>query len=505
MANVSNKRGDAALPSKAPARAPLLQQLSAPIAKPPCRWQTKKRASNCMRAINLSANRPLNMQPSVADQRRRRRKQEARTPFINFLSSQLASLFSFQAGLRYLDAVFPSCIPLCFRYSPTTAIGIRIKFQNRLLLITGGRLCAAVALKLLCETGQRAISSPLRTLIVKLGTTILSRRHVFKEAPAILTCVTTKKRRSSCVLCVAFHPSAPYIATGNEAYGSDTNTAILWRMSADGTVASCVATLKGHSKRVMSVAFHPSAPVLATGSDDYTAKLWRMSADGTVATCVATLKGHSRSVSSVAFHPSAPVLATGSIDHTAKLWRMSADGTQATCVATLKGHSSGLSSIAFHPSAPLFATGSWDHTAIIWRMSADGTQASCVATLKGHTWAVFSVAFHPCAPVIATGSMDKTAILWRMSADGTRATCVATLKGHNADVNSVAFHPNAPVLATGSDDHSAKLWRMSADGTVATCVATLKGHNSGVTSVAFHPNAPFLATGSWDHTAKLWK
>jgi hypothetical protein len=84
---------------------------------------------------------------------------------------------------------------------------------------------------------------------------------------------------------------------------------------------TCVATLAGHSNSVCSVAFHPSAPILATGSGDNTAKLWRMSADGTAATCVATLAGHSNTVRSVAFHPSAPILATGSDDKTAKLWK----------------------------------------------------------------------------------------------------------------------------------------------------------------------------------------
>ena len=37
----------------------------------------------------------------------------------------------------------------------------------------------------------------------------------------------------------------------------------------------CVATLAWHSCPVYSVAFHPTAPLLATGSYDKTAKLWR--------------------------------------------------------------------------------------------------------------------------------------------------------------------------------------------------------------------------------------
>jgi WD40 repeat protein len=90
-------------------------------------------------------------------------------------------------------------------------------------------------------------------------------------------------------------------------------------LSHDFETATCVATLAGHSG--YAIAFHPTAPLLATGSSDYTAKLWRFSPDGSTATCVATLEGHGNWVNSVAFHPTAPLLATGFEDKTAKFWR----------------------------------------------------------------------------------------------------------------------------------------------------------------------------------------
>ena len=77
----------------------------------------------------------------------------------------------------------------------------------------------------------------------------------------------------------------------------------------------------GHSGSVRSVAFHPTAPLLATGSWDGTVRLWLLSSDNSSATCVATLKGHSDAVWSVAFHPTAPLLATGSADDSVRLWR----------------------------------------------------------------------------------------------------------------------------------------------------------------------------------------
>jgi WD40 repeat protein len=290
-------------------------------------------------------------------------------------------------------------------------------------------------------------------------------------------------------------------------------------------IAILKSTLDGHSDYVNSVAFHPTAPLLATGSYDETAKLWRFSPDGSAATCVATLAGHSDFVTSVAFHPTEPLLATGSRDSTAKLWRFSPDGSAANnmlanCVATLEGHSENVLSVAFDSTGTILATGSEDTFTKLWRFSPDGSaennmQATCVATLGGPGGWVFSVAFHPTAPLLATGLADNNAKLWRFSPSGSAANnisavCVATLEGHSDFVNSVAFHPTAPLLATGSGDNTAKLWRFSLDGSAANnmsavCVATLEGHSGFVWSVAFYPTAPLLATGSWDKTVKLWR
>jgi WD40 repeat protein len=294
------------------------------------------------------------------------------------------------------------------------------------------------------------------------------------------------------------------------------------------SLPTTAAPLIGHSGPVSSVAFYPTAPLLATGSYDNTVKLWQLSSDNSSATCVATLDqingGHSNHVTSVAFHPMAPLLATGSNDNTVKLWRLVTipDNSSATCVATLDqsngGHSGSVWSVVFHPTAPLLATGSNDETVRLWQLSPNYSSATCVATLDrsngGHSGPVWSVAFHHMAPLLATGSYDKTVRLWQLSPNNSSATCVATLNqsngGHSGSVSSVAFHPTAPLLATGSSDSTVKLWHLvtTPDNLSATCVATLnqsnEGHNSLVRSVAFHPKESLLATGSYDNTVKLW-
>jgi WD40 repeat protein len=453
----------------------------------------------------------IDLNPSAIGKRRRRNPE-----FVDDFVARPSFLYGSQSALKQSEALFRSSYGLPFEKNPSEAIGIRVGSQNRQLLLSGGQLCVTLTQKFLCLNDR-----PLDTRKqLEFANAMLSRRHFFDFPSCMATLTGEDSRCNSCQ--VSFHPTAPLLAIGSGHYYSP---AKLWRFSPDGSMVTCVATLvmpqvtafprsrihrleRQHT--VWSVAFHPTAPLLATGDGDSTAKLWRFSTDGSTVTCVATLSGHSESVFSVAFHPTAFILATGSGDNTAKLWRFSPDGSTATCVANLSKHKGGVHSVAFHPTALLLATGSGDKTAKLWRFSRNGLKMTCVATLLGHSDLVYSVAFHPTALLLATGSDDDTAKIWRISSDGSMAHCVATLLGHGSDrsvgigVSSVSFHPTAPLLATGSGDKTAKVWRFSHDGSNVTCVATLSGHSDCVLSVAFHPTAPLMATGSSDSTVKLW-
>ena len=239
------------------------------------------------------------------------KKLEGGNTLINDLVALPAFLYGFQAAVKQLDAVFPKyyrTMRFSFPPNPLNAMRSRVCSEDRLLLISGGRLCAMLARRLLCFNGECVVRDALR-----LGTSVLSRRHVLPNSSA--TCVATLEGHSKWVLSVAFHPTAPLMATGNH-----DSTVILWLLSCDNSSATCVATLKGHSDCVRSVAFHPKALLLATGSGDCTVNLWLLSCDNSSATRVATLKGNSP-VYSAAFHPNLPLLAVGSCDNTARLWR----------------------------------------------------------------------------------------------------------------------------------------------------------------------------------------
>jgi hypothetical protein len=194
-----------------------------------------------------------------------------------------AFLHSFQASVKQLQAVFPSRYMHSLEANPFNAMRSRVCSENRLLLITGGRLCATLARRLLCFNGECAVRDALR-----LGTSALSRRHFFRNSSA--TCVATLEGHRHCVYSVLFHPTAPLLATI-----SDDKTVRLWLLSSDNSSATCVATLAGYINDVRSVAIHPStpAPLLSTGSCNTTVRLMLLSCDNSSATCLAILEGHS--------------------------------------------------------------------------------------------------------------------------------------------------------------------------------------------------------------------
>ena len=174
--------------------------------------QEKRPAATCSSLAPLAKSEHMNQ--SAVVERRRRDPQ-----LIGDLLARPAFLHSFQAAVKQLEAVFPSCYRRSFEANALNAMRSRVTVcsENRLLLITAGRLCAMLARRLLCFNGECAVRDALR-----LGTSALSRRHFFRNSSA--TCVATLEGHSNWVLSVAFHPTAPLLATG-----SDDNTVRLWR------------------------------------------------------------------------------------------------------------------------------------------------------------------------------------------------------------------------------------------------------------------------------------
>ena len=159
------------------------------------------------------------------------------TPLIADLVEQPVLLYGFQTTLKQLQHYYRCRYGSSFQPKAFHAMLNRVCSRSRLLLIAGGSLCTMLAKRLLCFNGECDVRDPVR-----LGRSVLSRRHFLDNSTPICgaTLVENKNRVSS----VAFHPTSPLLATGF--YNFD-KTVKLWRLSPDGSAATCVATLEGHS------------------------------------------------------------------------------------------------------------------------------------------------------------------------------------------------------------------------------------------------------------------
>ncbi|MCI0533642.1 MAG: protein kinase [Verrucomicrobiales bacterium] len=277
------------------------------------------------------------------------------------------------------------------------------------------------------------------------------------------------------VMAVAFSPDSQRIITG-----SFDKTAAVW----DAGGGKALFTLSGHDK-VRAVSFSPDGQRLVAGYFDGIAQVWSATGDRVLA----ELKGHTDKILAVSFSSDGERIVTGSADNTARVWS-AVDGQH---LATLAGDGGWIFSVSFSPDGQWVATGSNDGRAGIW----DVATTNRLHVLTAHDWGVNGVAFSPDGQRIVTGCGNGIARIW----DTRTGKELLALAGHNLEIYSVAFSPDGQRVVTAGKDRAAKVWDAS-DGLE---LLTLTGHTDVIWAVAFSPDGQRIVTGSWDNSAKVWQ
>ena len=270
---------------------------------------------------------------------------------------------------------------------------------------------------------------------------------------------------------VRFSPDGTLIAVGGD------YTAWVWRQGGERPVL----TLDGHKNRmglsftVATLAFHPSAPLLATGAGDNTVRLWDLRSGKQVK----LLRGHSSEIECLQFSPDGLELVSGSRDATARVWNVASGQLR----ATLYGLANSVFSASYSRDGTKIATASADATARIWDVSS-GRE---IVRLSSHSEPVVWAGFADEDRLIVSAGWDRTVKTWSAS-------------GHTGRIKQLTFSPDGRVIATAGDDGTIHLW----DAVAGDELRVLTGQGAPVTKLRFSSDGRTLLSSDGSGRIDLW-
>uniref|UniRef100_A0A672YQT1 Pre-mRNA-processing factor 19 n=1 Tax=Sphaeramia orbicularis TaxID=375764 RepID=A0A672YQT1_9TELE len=262
--------------------------------------------------------------------------------------------------------------------------------------------------------------------------------------------------------------------------GADKNVVVF-----DKNEEQIVATLKGHTKKVTSVIYHPSQSVVFSASPDTTIRVWSV----TGGNCVQVVRAHEAGVTGLSLHATGDYLLSSSED---QYWAFS-DIQTGRVLTKVTDESAGcaLTCAQFHPDGLIFGTGTADSQIKIW----DLKERTNVANFPGHSGPVTSIAFSENGYYLATGAQDCSLKLWDLRKLKNFKTITLD---NNYEVKSLVFDQSGTYLAVGGSDIRVYICKQWSE------VLNFTDHSGLVTGVAFGENAQFLSSAGMDRSLKFY-
>jgi pre-mRNA-processing factor 19 len=279
--------------------------------------------------------------------------------------------------------------------------------------------------------------------------------------------------------------------------GNDKN-AIVFSASSE----QIVATLKGHTKKLTQVIYHPEdasgGDTVITASADSTIRIWSVAQQQQIQ----FLKIHDGSVTGLSLHPLGDYVLSCSVDEhwafsdlrTGKcLIKVSSQegAMEQSSSASSSTGSCSLTCAKFHPDGLIFGTGTADSVIKIWDLKSKTN----LANFPGHTGSITALSFSENGYYLATASEDSLVKLW----DLRKLKNFKTIEFDSKyEIKDLVFDYSGCFLACAGTDvrvYQSKQWDL---------LRTFADHTNLATSVRFGQNAKSLVSSSLDKSLKFY-
>ena len=246
-----------------------------------------------------------------------------------------------------------------------------------------------------------------------------------------------------------------------------------------------ITVLKGHSKKVNSVIYHPNKENVITASLDSQIRVWDVASSKTLQ----IVRAHETPITSISLHATGYYLLSTSTD---EQWAFSDINTGKVLIKVgdhTTNHS--LTAAQFHPDGLIFGTGTSDSLIKIW----DLKERSNVANFPGHSGAISAMSFSENGYYLATSADDSVIKLWDLRKLKNFKT-IPLEEGYQ--IKDLFFDQTGNYLAVAGTDvrvYISKQWDN---------IKTFVDHTSMATGVRIAQNASYICSTSMDRSLKIY-